>query len=282
MLLQQMVLYYVLVQFTLLDKKIRVFSTYHGCLLFEPPKKIGQSFYMCDKRFHLDSILEMYKEGTTFGIVFITGKMYSFYKIIKTGEHYDSKKIYSSAVRLPKKQKKGGQSAQRFCRIRNNEEAAYIKKVSEKVIEYFVDLEASKATIKKLIFAGPSSKKEKLREEPLIQQYFSFNPVEIFNTSDLNDTVIFETLNNVKNLFENNNMLEEEKILDFVKNLLETADDKTVYGIEEINRNFGALKLVITDEETFPLLKIDTKCEVKIVSKERLNRIIGTIGLKWY
>ena len=279
--LQQMVLYYVLVQFTLLDKKIRVFSTYHGCLLFEPPKKIGQNFYMCDKRFHLDPILEMYKEGTTFGIVFITGKMYLFYKIIKTGEHYDSKKIYSSTVRLPKKQKKGGQSAQRFCRIRNNEEAAYIKKVSERVIEYFVDLETGKATVKKIIFAGPSSKKEKLKNEPLIQQYFSFNTV-IFNTSDLNDTVIFETLNNVKNLFESNNIANEEKVLDFVKNLLATTDEKTVYGVKEINEAFGSLKLIITDKETLPLLKIDTKCEVKLVSKERLNRIIGTIGLKWY
>jgi len=33
-----------------------------GAILFEPPKKISKSFYVCDKRFHLDTILEMYKE----------------------------------------------------------------------------------------------------------------------------------------------------------------------------------------------------------------------------
>lgn len=222
----------------------------------------------------------MYKTETAFGIVFITGKMYIFYKIVKTGEHYQHHKILNSTVRLPKKQKKGGQSAQRFCRIRNNEEAAYIKKVGEKVIECFMNLENGKSQVEKLIFAGPSSKKDKLKEDPLVKQYYS--NIQVINTSDLTDSVIFHTLSNTKELFETNITSQEDDTLLYIKELLEAADDSTVYGVNEVNSFFGSLRLVITDEETLPLLRIDAKCGIKIVNKEKLNKIVGTIGVKWY
>ena len=38
-------------------------------MLIEPPKLIEKSDYICDRRFHLDSILEMCKSERNFGIV---------------------------------------------------------------------------------------------------------------------------------------------------------------------------------------------------------------------
>ena len=43
-------------------------------MLIEPPKPVEKSDYLCDRSFHLDSILEMYKSERNFGIVTVSGK----------------------------------------------------------------------------------------------------------------------------------------------------------------------------------------------------------------
>lgn len=43
-------------------------------MLIEPPKPVEKSDYICDRSFHLDSILEMYKSERNFGIVTVSGK----------------------------------------------------------------------------------------------------------------------------------------------------------------------------------------------------------------
>ena len=54
-----------------------------GAILIEPLKKITYTNYTCGKSFNLEPNLEMFKDENIFGIVFVTGKMYAIYKIIK-------------------------------------------------------------------------------------------------------------------------------------------------------------------------------------------------------
>jgi len=275
------------VQAALLKIK-RVFSILNssGAVLLEPPKKIAKTFYMCDKYFHLDPILEMFKDETHFGIVFITGKTYVFYKIIKSGAHYENQKICSDSITPIKRHKKGGQSQQRYARQTDHKEEFYIKMLGELVIECYMEENNTKHLIEKLIIAGSGDKKNMLAQDELVQQYFK-TKLAIMNTSDLNDQTIYETINNAKELFESNSNNKEDEIIDYVKHLLEMADDKLVFGVNEINSGLknSELQQIITDEETLKSLDItkDSKCEIKLVSKSRLLKIgINVIGMKWY
>lgn len=50
-------------------------------ILLEPPKPIKKSDYICVRRFHLDSILEMYKSERNFGVVTVSGKEFYVYSV---------------------------------------------------------------------------------------------------------------------------------------------------------------------------------------------------------
>lgn len=221
---------------------------------------------MCDKKFHLDSLLEMYKEEHNFGVVFITGKMYELFKVTKTGNGFEKRKVAGSTIRLPKKQKKGGQSAQRFCRIRENEEAAYIKKVGEITVETFYDKKQSVVEIQKLFIIGPSSKKTLLFGDSLIKQYFP--NIEVKNSYE---EIVFEPES------------EDDKLIEYIKTMLETSVEQMYFGTEEINENFENVRLIICDEKSKANLNKTGKASIKVVPEYKL-KIIGLtcVGFKWF
>ena len=247
---------------------------------------------MCDKQFHLEPILEMFKDPISYGIVFITGDAFYIYKITKTGDHYDSKEIYNDDVELAKRHKKGGQSAGRFFRLRLESIHNYITKVSEKVIASYLSNNNTKYLIEKLIIAGPSDKKVLLSQNELVQQYFK-NNITLLNTTEINDQTIYEVINNAHELFDSDIDNKSDDILKKLKNLMEVADNKLVFGIEEILKclSYNELQQMIITEKLAIEINIDNykskdknnKCEIFVVDSRKLEKIgLDIIGIKWY
>jgi len=260
-----------------------------GAILIEPPKKIIKTFYMCDKYFHLEPILEMFKDPISYGIVFITGDAFYIYKITKTGDHYESKELYNDDVELAKKHKKGGQSAGRFFRLRLESIHNYITKVSEKVIMSYLSNNNTKYLIQKLIIAGPGEKKVLLSQNELIQQYFK-NNITLLNTTEINDQSIHEIINNAHELFENDIDDKCNDVINKIKNLMNQCDDKLVFGIKEIIKclSHNELQQIITTEKIANEIDIEkinknNKCEIIIVDSRKLEKMgLDIIGLRWY
>jgi len=260
-----------------------------GSVLFEPPRKIGQTIYKCDKKFHLDPILEMYCNPKYYGVVFVTGKMYSFYLITKTGNHIENKKILSNQVDLPNKHKKGGQSSVRFARLHDERTEAYIKKLGELVVKSFLCDNNTKYVIEKLVIAGPSSKKNLLAKNELVKQYFN-DKHQLLKTGDLNDSVVHETLDDIRNLIDISDDTKSDNIIEKVNDMLMIADDKLVFGVDEISHclKYNELReIIVSDKETNIIKDIEAicndKCIVHIIAHEKLCRLgINIIGIKWY
>ena len=265
--------------------------------LFVPPKKLTRTEYICDKRFHLDEILEMYGSETSYGLVFITGKEYTIYKISKNvvlrkqpnsdSEKQDNinfgniKKLCKGTVRLPKKQKKGGQSAPRFQRLRLEAIEAYIKKASEEVIDCYMSENNTEYLVNEIFIMGPSSKKTLLSESVLLRQYFSSHShqMHLIDAEHL-DEKSMKQIDEIL-MFDSNKC--EESVLEYVKELLATADDKMVFGTKEVEAYAEELAEVICDEESIFGLKLGDKCKVRVLKKESLARVgINCIGVKWY
>lgn len=252
-----------------------MFSIMNSAILLEPPKPITKSEYICDKRFHLDSLLTMFEDDDVYGVVFITGKMYSIYKIYKSYNHLSYKKISENKVDLPRKHNKGGQSSVRFGRLHDEKELAYIKKVSEIVIRVFAD-------IKQLIIAGPSEKKNLLRNSDLIIKYFD-KIVSTVITPKITTNNINEILCKISNNLDN----DDDKIIKRIEELLFLADDKLVFSIEEIQEllNCNSLNELILCREIEHLIEIpkDTKCRVTKIDQIKIKKIgLDIVGVKFY
>lgn len=228
----------------------------------------------------------MFKDEVCFGIIFVTGKMYALYKIIKSGEHIENKKILKDSVDLPNKHKKGGQSSVRFARLHDEKEDAYIKKLGELTIKSFMNSTNTEQLIEKLIIAGPSEKKILLAKNELIKQYFA-NKIVLLNTPDLNDQTINETLNGIRELFNSENDNNDDIALENIITLMSLADDKLIFGIDEINECLknNEIRDLITNPETMSKLNItqNTKCNIRVIDNIKLNKIgIDIVGIKWY
>lgn len=225
----------------------------------------------------------MFKEGLTFGIIFVTGKMYSLHRMTKSGDHIENKKLIDHDVDLPNKHKKGGQSQLRFSRLHDEKENVYIKKLGELVIKYYVN---SNTKYEKIIIAGSGDKKNLLANDELVQQYFK-GKIIIQNTNDLNDQTINKNLTECYKYFDidadtkNNNMITK------IQNLLATDPDKLVFGTDDILNCLvnNELEMLITTEEIFSELdkSIINNCKVFTMPKSKLDELgIDLVGIKWY
>lgn len=225
----------------------------------------------------------MYKLEQNYGIVFITGRSCEFYKIIKSGEHLEIKKLYEENVSLPNKHNKGGQSAPRFQRLHEEKEDAYINQVSQEIIQYFMKNNNTKYTIEKLIIAGPGDKKKLIVNHPLVLQYFK-NKLHIMNTADLNEKNIIETIYSMKELFEEDLDKYYDKFVDEINELMILDIDKLLFGLEEIMDALDKKqihKIIMTDNYDIPLMY--DKCELIKLPSYKLKQIgLDIVGIKFY
>lgn len=135
-----------------------------------PLRPIPHSLYKCDSRFHTELLREQLSDDTRYGFVvmyvlscystytFSDGSCTTFHLLVG-----DSKQtIYKKEVQLPKKHGRGGQSQNRFARIRDEKRDWYTSEIAETVTKYFIDPATNKVNVKALIVSGSASLKHEL------------------------------------------------------------------------------------------------------------------------
>jgi peptide subunit release factor 1 (eRF1) len=257
--------------------------------MFEPPKKLDKKLYMCDKKFHLNSIIDMYAKNINYGIALISGKEYRYYVVEITGIHREFKLLCSNEITLQKKQKKGGQSAQRISRIREEKELLNIRKMAELFVITYMTNNNTKCIIDKLIIAGPSDMKHKLLEEDIIKQYFPKNILRVVSTSEITDSTIYEVYNKNQDLFVTHDNKLGNEIMIEVNNLINIGFDKLVFGFKEVSDSLNnkILKKIIISCEMDKQLKnklyelMYDKCLCVEINKNMFNGLGEVIGIKF-
>lgn len=123
-----------------------------------PPNPVKSQIYYCSKIFDTSVLEELVESGPKYGFVVVSGEE----TILATLQGSTVKILSKLHERLPKHQKKGGQSAPRFQRKRLNEIHAYLKRISEKITDiYLVD---HKSIVEKIIIGGPADLRDHLLE----------------------------------------------------------------------------------------------------------------------
>lgn len=110
---------------------------------FEPHKPINTSLYLCDNKFHTEALSELLEADAKFGFIVMDGNGSLFGTL--SGNTRDV--IHKLQVDLPKKHGRGGQSALRFSRLRDEKRHNYVRKIAELAVNFFIT--ADKVGIKK-------------------------------------------------------------------------------------------------------------------------------------
>lgn len=127
-----------------------------------PLRPISSLVYRCDNSFHPEYLDGLLFEGNTddqHGFVIIDGHGALFGRVHNGGS---SKKVLRQiSVDLPNKHRKGGQSALRFARLRDQARQRFVQKVSELCVELFIAT-SPQPNIKGLVVAGSADLKDDL------------------------------------------------------------------------------------------------------------------------
>lgn len=242
--------------------------------IINPPKKLYENDYVCDSKFHVDNIISMYQPENKIAVVLFSGEILYCYEICKTGSHIENNLLSSLKIELQKKQKKGGQSAQRIGRIREGKENDNIKRAAEICIKTYWKDNNTYFQYDGIILGGPAEMKNKLLEHPLFVQFFKSKLLNIVTTGEINKTTILTIeIPEIKN----------NKDIEEIKNLISQASEKICFGKKALKLyEEGSLEKILVDVSLKDSFNKNIN-QTQIIFCDLLKETqIHTIGIKWY
>lgn len=130
----------------------------------EPFKPINTSLYRCNNIFHTEELKELLEDNDKFGFLIMDGSG----SLFGTVQGNTRTILNSFKVDLPKKHGRGGQSANRFARIRTERRHNYLRKVAEAATAAFITNDMP--NVKGLVLAGSAEFKNDLQKSDLFDQ----------------------------------------------------------------------------------------------------------------
>eukprot|EP00826_Nyctotherus_ovalis_P024234 TRINITY_DN1876_c0_g1_i10.p1 TRINITY_DN1876_c0_g1~~TRINITY_DN1876_c0_g1_i10.p1 ORF type:complete len:449 (-),score=166.01 TRINITY_DN1876_c0_g1_i10:145-1491(-) len=211
---------------------------------FEPFKPINRSLYYCGERFDVEPLKELLEDDKKFGFIVVDGNGALFATL-----QGSSKSILQVIkVDLPKKHGRGGQSALRFARLREEKRHNYLRKVAEIAVQCFITND--RANVAGLVLAGSADFKTRLSQSGIFDPRLAEKIVKIVDVSygfenGFNQAITLseDTLGNVK-------YVQEKKLITKFFEEINLDSPKIVFGVEDTMKMFemSAVELIIVWE----------------------------------
>ncbi|KAJ2078199.1 translation termination factor eRF1 [Coemansia sp. RSA 988] len=194
---------------------------------FEPFKPINTSLYLCDNKFHVEALAELLQADSRFGFIVIDGGG-CLYGVLSGSTR---EVLHQFSVELPKKHGRGGQSAQRFGRIREEKRHNYVRKVAETAVQMFITND--KANVAGLILAGSAEFKNDLLKSDLFDPRLSAKVVKTIDVSYGGENGFDQAINLSQEYLNNVKFIQEKKLLTKYFDSIAQDTGKIVYGVED-------------------------------------------------
>lgn len=143
---------------------------------FEPPRPLSEQKYICDKRFHVDSLFSLLSTNEKYGFIIMDGQGCLYGTVAGNARRV----LQKFTVDLPKKHNKGGQSSVRFGRQRTEARHNYVHKVSEIATQLFIP-DGQEPNITGIILAGSAEFKNVLSQSDLFDQRLRDIIIDIYD-----------------------------------------------------------------------------------------------------
>jgi len=130
----------------------------------EPFRPAMNFMYRCENRFHSNCLEYLLEDDEKFGFIIVDGGG-ALFATLQGNVRNILQKIL---VELPKKHGRGGQSANRFARLREEKRHAYVRKVAELATQNFIT--DNRPNVKGIIMAGAADFKTVISESDLFDK----------------------------------------------------------------------------------------------------------------
>ena len=211
-------------------------------LTVRPLKNLKTKLYWCDSEFHLAPLKEMIVPSDVYALVTLD-KREATLAILK-GKHYEILGVFHSQV--AGKIRAGGQSAQRFARLREESEHDFYKKISEKMNSTFTPLIDK---LKGVVIGGPGATKNYFLNVDLLDHRLKEKIIATIDTSYTDESGIRELVQKSEEALRDTDLMKERKILnEFMGEI--GKDGLAAYGPKEVEEalEMGKVKTLLVSE----------------------------------
>jgi peptide chain release factor subunit 1 len=209
---------------------------------FEPYKPMNQFLYTCDNKFHTEPLRDLIEDNDKFGFIIMDGNGVLFGRVQGNARTVLQKML----VDLPKKHGRGGQSALRFARLREEKRHNYLRKVTELAVLHFITND--KVNVNGIVVAGSASFKTEMVQSDLFDPRCKAKVIKIVDVSYGFENGFNQAIELASDALSNVKLIHEKKIVGkfFEEIALDTG--KIIFGL---NDSMKALEMAAI--ETFIL-----------------------------
>nr|AAG25924.1 peptide chain release factor 1b [Euplotes octocarinatus] len=211
---------------------------------FEPFRPLNTFKYICDNKFCTEPLFELLENDDVFGFVIVDGNGCLF----GTLQGNTKKILQQITVSLPKKHGRGGQSAPRFGRIREEKRHNYVRKVAELATQHFIT--DDRPNVKGLVLAGSANFKNDLSESDLFDKRLSEVVIKIVDVSYGGENGFSQAISLAEDALSNVKFVEEKNLISKYFEEIALDSGMIVFGVEDTLHSLevGALDLLMCFE----------------------------------
>ena len=212
-------------------------------VLEDPPQPIESFRYHCDSNFLTEPLEHMLAEKGLYGLVVLDRREANVGWL--RGKRVEPVKSTTSLV--PGKQRKGGQSAQRFARLRLEAIDKFYKEVAEMADELFVP---HRHELDGVLVGGPSPTKEEFLDGDYLHHELQDQVIGKFDVSYTDESGLYDLVDAAEDALADAEIMEDKSHMEeFFKEL--HGGELATYGFEPTRRNLemGAIDRLLLSED---------------------------------
>jgi peptide chain release factor subunit 1 len=213
------------------------------CTIIEPPEPLNLSMYRCSSKFELEPLRQMLEEKFVYGLL-VLDRREAYWGFLR-GNRIEPMGGATSTV--PGKQRKGGQSAARFGRLREIAIHEFYTKIGERSSAIFLAEKDFFERFKGVLIGGPSPTKEEFEAGSFLHHEIQKRIVGLFDVAYTNEDGLSELVDSAKDALKGMTVIKEKAFMEkFLKELVKDGG-LAAYGEESIRKNLevGAIDTLL-------------------------------------
>ncbi|MFC6765060.1 peptide chain release factor aRF-1 [Natrinema soli] len=212
-------------------------------VLESPPQPIESFRYHCDSDFLTEPLEEMLADKGLYGLIVLDRREANVGWL--KGKRIEPVKSASSLV--PGKQRKGGQSAQRFARLRLEAIDNFYQEVAGMANDLFV---SRRHELDGILVGGPSPTKDEFLDGDYLHHELQDSVLGKFDVAYTDESGLKDLVDNAEDALADAEVMKDKKVMEeFFEEL--NAGDLATYGFEPTRRNLmmGSVDRLLISED---------------------------------